>query len=62
MPSRCPWLVPLSPNLRQEEAIGIGRFAGGKILDIAVAEEFGETSQVEILLGNGDGTFRPGEV
>jgi hypothetical protein len=48
--------------LRQEEAIGIGRFAGGKILDIAVAEEFGETSQVEILLGNGDGTFRPGEV
>jgi hypothetical protein len=43
-------------------AIGIGRFTAGKSLDIAVAEEFGQTSQMEILLGNGDGTFRHGAV
>lgn len=43
-------------------AIGIGRFTAGKSLDLAVAEEFGATSQMEILLGNGDGTFRHGAV
>jgi hypothetical protein len=43
-------------------AIGVGQFKSGGALDIAVAEEFGATSQVEILLGNGDGTFTSGQI
>jgi hypothetical protein len=42
------------------QAMGVGRFTASKTLDLAVAEEFGGTSQVEILLGNGNGTFKPG--
>jgi len=43
-------------------AIGVGRFNAGENLDLVVAEEFGGTNQVEILLGNGDGTFRAGAI
>jgi hypothetical protein len=47
--------MPLIP-----EAVGIGHFDGGKNLDLTVTQEFGGTSQIQILLGNGDGTFRLG--
>jgi hypothetical protein len=43
-------------------AIGVGRFNAGENFDLVVAEEFGGTNQVEILLGNGDGTFRAGAI
>lgn len=38
-------------------AIGLGHFTGSKNLDLAIADQFGGTNQVEIWLGNGDGTF-----
>jgi hypothetical protein len=38
-------------------ATGIGDFNADGRLDLAVAEQFGTVSQVEIFLGNGDGTF-----
>lgn len=41
-------------------AIGIGDFNGDGKLDLAVAEQFGTISQVEILLGDGSGSFTPG--
>ncbi len=41
-------------------ATGIGDFNGDGKLDLAVAEQFGAISQVEILMGNGDGTFSSG--
>jgi hypothetical protein len=41
-------------------ALGIGRFTADSNLDIAVTGEFGGVHQVDILLGNGDGTFRDG--
>src|SRR5579871_6207120 len=41
-------------------AVGIGDFNGDGTPDIAVAEQFGTISQVEVMLGNGDGTFHPG--
>jgi hypothetical protein len=40
--------------------MGIGSFNGDGKLDIAVAEEFGGESKIQILLGNGDGTFKFG--
>jgi hypothetical protein len=43
------------------EAVGIGYFNGDKNLDLAVTQEFGGTSEMQILLGNGDGTFRLGQ-
>jgi FG-GAP-like repeat/Abnormal spindle-like microcephaly-assoc'd, ASPM-SPD-2-Hydin len=43
-------------------AIGVGNFSADGHLDLAVAEEFGGTNQVEVLLGNGDGTFHPGQI
>ena len=39
-------------------AIGVGDFNSDGHLDLAVAESFSSVDQVEILLGNGDGTFR----
>lgn len=39
---------------------GIGDFNGDSKLDLAIGEQFGNISQVEILLGNGDGTFSTG--
>ena len=39
---------------------GIGDFNGDGKLDIAVPEQFGTVSQVEIMLGSGDGSFSTG--
>lgn len=41
-------------------ATGVGDFNGDGKLDLAVAEQFGTISQVEILLGSGNGTFSAG--
>jgi hypothetical protein len=43
-------------------ALGIGDFNGDGKLDVVVAGQFGGISQVEVLLGNGDGTFTLGQV
>ena len=43
-------------------AIGIGDFNRDGKLDLAVAEQFGNISQVEILLGTGTGAFSSGTV
>lgn len=42
-------------------AVGVGHFRIGKNLDLAVTQEFGGTSEMQIPLGNGDGTFRLGQ-
>jgi len=47
--------LPLPPT-----GLGIGYFATSKKLDLAVSEEYGGESEVQILLGNGDGTFELG--
>ena len=47
--------APLTPD-----AIGLGDFNGDGKLDLAVAGQFGGSSEVDILLGNGDGTFQLG--
>ena len=51
----------ITPVSLAPEAVGIGHFNGGKNLDLAVTQEFSTTSQIQILLGNGDGTFRLGQ-
>ena len=40
-------------------ALAVGYFNDDRKLDIAVTGAFGTAVQVDILLGNGDGTFRP---
>lgn len=40
-------------------ALAVGHFTRNKDLDVAVTGEFGSATQADILLGNGDGTFRP---
>jgi hypothetical protein len=42
------------------EALAAGHFDGGKDLDLAVTVDQGNAGEVQILLGNGDGTFRIG--
>ena len=42
-------------------AIGVGDFNHDGNLDLATAGSFGSANYVNILLGNGDGTFREGE-
>lgn len=41
---------------------GIGDFNGDGKLDLAIGQQFGTISQVEIMLGNGDGTFSAGAI
>ncbi|MGA8763181.1 MAG: FG-GAP-like repeat-containing protein [Candidatus Sulfotelmatobacter sp.] len=43
-------------------ALGVGRFDADNNLDVAVSEESLSADQVEVLLGNGDGTFRQGGI
>jgi hypothetical protein len=43
-------------------ALGVGRFNSDSKLDLVVAEEFGGTNQIQVLLGNGDGTFQLGSI
>jgi len=43
-------------------AVGVGDFNRDGKLDIAVAQQFGTLSQVEIMLGNGRGTFSGGQI
>ena len=40
-------------------ALAVGHFDSDTMPDVAVAGQFGTANQVDILLGNGDGTFRP---
>ena len=47
--------APLTPD-----AIGLGGFNRDGKLDLAVAGQFGGSSEAKILLGNGDGTFQLG--
>ncbi len=42
------------------DAVGLGDFDRDGILDLAVAENTPTSASVDILLGNGDGTFRVG--
>lgn len=46
-----------SITLYSPSATAVGDFNGDGKLDVAIAEQFGTISQVEIMLGNGDGTF-----
>ncbi len=41
-------------------SLAAGYFNADKNLDLAVPQDFGSNSDVQILLGNGDGTFRTG--
>src|SRR5579864_1298552 len=43
-------------------ALGVGRFNSDSTLDLVVAEEFGATNQIQVLLGNGDGTLQMGAI
>jgi hypothetical protein len=43
-------------------ATAVGDFNGDGKLDIAVAQQFGTLSQVEVMLGNGDGAFSAGSI
>jgi hypothetical protein len=42
------------------QSLAAGYFNADNELDLAVPQEFGSSSDVQILLGNGDGTFRAG--
>ena len=43
------------------QLLGVGDFNGDGFLDVVTAGQFGGTSVMGVLLGNGDGTFRTGE-
>jgi hypothetical protein len=43
------------------EALAAGHFSSNKNLDLAVTLSFESTGKVQVFLGNGDGTFTPGE-
>ena len=49
-----------TPPSYNPAAVGIGDFNHDGKLDLAIAEQFGTVSQVEIMLGNGNGTFTAG--
>ncbi len=52
-----PIVTPLSVT---PFAMSAGYFNAGKKLDLAVTQDFGSSSDVQILLGNGNGTFTAG--
>jgi large repetitive protein len=49
--------IPLASTFSFPDAIVTGHFTGDGHLDLAVADQF--TNDITVLLGNGDGTFRP---
>jgi hypothetical protein len=51
-------LTPVPYNI-SPFAFAAGHFDSDSKLDLAVAGAFGSANQVDVLLGNGDGTFRP---
>jgi hypothetical protein len=53
--------INTSPSL-SPSAIGIGDFNRDGKLDAVVTEQFGTVSQVEVLLGDADGTFSKGAI
>jgi hypothetical protein len=53
-----PIITPLSKTY--PESLAAGHFNGNKNLDLAVTLNFEDQGEVQILLGNGDGTFRVG--
>ena len=56
-------LTPINTTpLYSPSGIASGDFNKDGKLDVAVAEQFGTISQVEVLLGNGNGTFSAGPI
>jgi hypothetical protein len=56
-----PAIITALPPHTLPQALTAGHFTGGKTLDLAVTLNFESQGKVQILLGNGDGTFRVGE-
>jgi hypothetical protein len=50
------------PPAGYPEALAAGYFKAGGRMDLAVTLGFETTDKIQILLGNGDGTFTPGEI
>jgi len=44
------------------EVLAAGHFSSNKNLDLAVTLSFESTDKVQVFLGNGDGTFTPGDI
>jgi len=52
--------INTTPPFGAPSGTGIGDFNGDGVLDVAVGQQFGGISEVQIFLGNGDGTFSTG--
>ncbi|HZP62457.1 MAG TPA: FG-GAP-like repeat-containing protein [Terriglobales bacterium] len=55
-----PTPINTTPPYGAPTGVGIGDFNTDGRLDVAVGQQFGTISQVQIFLGNGDGTFSTG--